>query len=359
MSRVTRAVIDHAALRHNLAVARAAAAPARVIAVLKADGYGHGLLGVAQALSGADAFAVSCLEEALPLREAGLRQRIVLLEGPFAAADLGVFARRRLDAVIHTDWQVAALEQARLPAPVDVWLKVDTGMGRLGFPPERAAAMAARLQAAPAVGKLRFMTHLACADDRDDGTTPQQLATLEEALTGLAGERSIANSAGTLGWPEARADWVRPGIMLYGCQPFVDTHPSPELRATMRLEARLIAVNHHRRGDRIGYGGTFVCPEDMPVGVVSIGYGDGYPRHAPNGTPVQVRGRRAGVAGRVSMDMTCIDLRPVPDAAVGDTVVLWGEEPRVEEVAELCGTIGYELYCQVTPRVQRWHRAAD
>ncbi|PWG61422.1 alanine racemase [Sediminicurvatus halobius] len=356
MSRVARAVIDHAALRHNLAVAREAVAPARVIAVLKANGYGHGLLGVADALREAEAFAVSCLEEALPLREAGFQQRLVLLEGPFTAAELPVFARRQLDAVVHTDWQVAAFEGARLPAPVDVWLKVDTGMGRLGFPPERAAGMAARLAAAPAVGTLRFMTHLACADDREDDTTHRQLELFDEALRGLEGERSIANSAGTLGWHGSHAQWVRPGIMLYGCQPFVDGLPAPALRPTMRLEARLIAVNHHRRGDRIGYGGTFVCPEDMPVGVASIGYGDGYPRHAPNGTPVQIRGRRAGVAGRVSMDMTCIDLRAVPEAEVGDTVVLWGEDPGVEEVAELCGTIGYELYCQVTPRVQRWHQ---
>lgn len=359
MSRITRAVVDPGALRHNLAVARQAAAPARVMAVLKADGYGHGLLAVAAALRGsAEAFAVSCLEEALPLRAAGLRQRIVLLEGPFTAADLPVFADRCLDAVVHTDWQVAALAAARLPAPVDVWLKVDTGMGRLGFPPARVAAVAAMLRAAPAVGTLRFMTHLACADDRDDATTPQQLATLEAALADLPGERSIANSAGTLGWPAARADWVRPGIMLYGCTPFVDGRPAPALRAAMRLEARLIAINHHRRGERIGYGGTFVCPQDMPVGVVSIGYGDGYPRHAPNGTPVCVRGRRAAVAGRVSMDMTCIDLRGVPQAEVGDTVVLWGDDPPVEEVAALCGTIGYELLCQVTPRVQRRHGEA-
>jgi len=355
VSRITRAVVDPGALRHNLAVARAAAAPARVMAVLKADGYGHGLLAVARALDSADAFAVSCLEEALPLREAGFRQRIVLLEGPFSAADLAVFADRRLDAVVHTEWQVEALAAAALPAPVDVWLKVDTGMGRLGFPPARVAEVAARLRGAAAVGGLRFMTHLACADDRGDPTTPRQLAALEAALADLSGERSIANSAGTLGWPDARGEWVRPGIMLYGCTPFIDGRPAPALRPAMRLEARLIAINDHRRGDRIGYGGTFVCPEDMPVGVVSIGYGDGYPRHAPNGTPVSLRGRRASVAGRVSMDMTCIDLRGVPQAAVGDTVVLWGEDPRVEEVAGLCGTIGYELLCQVTPRVQRRH----
>ncbi len=352
MNRIARATVHLDALRHNLGVVRSyAAGGARAMAVLKADGYGHGLTRAAGALAEADAFAVSCLAEALPLRAAGHRHRIVLLEGFFGAEEIPVFRREGLDAVIHSPWQIDCLERAPVGDPIDVWIKVDTGMHRLGFRPEDARAAHERLRRCGGVGTIRWMTHLACADDRDDPTTTAQRHTFEEARAGLAGETTLANSAGTLGWPSVHGDWVRPGVCLYGVSPFIDGGERPPLRPGMTVEARLIAINYHREGDRIGYGGAFVCPEDMPVGVVSIGYGDGYPRHAPNGTPVLVRGQTTGLTGRVSMDMLCVDLRPVPDAAIGDRVVLWGEGLPVETIAAHCETIAYELVCQLTSRV--------
>lgn len=357
MSRIARATVHLDALRHNLAVARETAPGARVMAVLKADAYGHGLLAAADALAGADGFAVSCLSEAVPLREAGHRQRVLLLEGFFDHAEIDAFAAHRLDPVIHTAWQVDALASHPPGRPLDVWLKVDSGMHRLGFAPEAVAAVHERLSALPGVASVRFMTHLARADDRADPYTATQCRALDRAVAGLAGERSIANSAATLGWPDARGDWVRPGIMLYGASPFIDDGPRPPLRPAMTLEARLIAVREQQAGDPVGYGGRFVCPETMPVGVVSIGYGDGYPRRAPDGTPVLVNGVRVPLAGRVSMDMITVDLRRVPDAREGDPVVLWGvPDLLAEEVAGHCQTISYELFCQLTGRVSfRYH----
>ena len=352
MSRGVRAVVDLAALRHNLGVARAAAPASRLMAVVKADGYGHGLRQVASALLSADAFAVSCLEEALALREAGLLHPIVLLEGFFDGAELRAIASHRLDIVLHADWQLQIFERARLPRPLRVWLKVDTGMHRLGFAPGRVQTLFERLRANRAVSEIRLMTHLACADDRDSTYTERQLATFQAACEGLPAERSIANSAGLLAWPAVHADWVRPGIMLYGVSPFTDGWSErPPLRPVMTLTSRLIAIQHYRRGDPVGYAGGFVCPEDMPVGVVAIGYGDGYPRHAPNGTPVLVAGQRTSIVGRVSMDMLCVDLRGLDQVRVHDPVTLWGEGLPVEEVASACGTIPYELLCKLTRRV--------
>jgi len=245
------------------------------------------------------------------------------------------------------------LERAPSDIPVVAWLKIDTGMHRLGFAPEAAAAAYARLRDCRAVaGPPRLMTHLANADDRADAYTEDQLARFDTATADLTGPRSIANSAGLLGWSAAQRDWVRPGIMLYGVSPFSDTEAGAlGLRPVMTLHSELIAVNHYRRGDAIGYGGTWACPEDMPVGVVGIGYGDGYPRHAVSGTPVLLNGRTVELVGRVSMDMICVDLRTQPRARVGDPVVLWGQGLPVEVVADHASTIGYELLCSVTQRV--------
>ncbi|MCO6441807.1 MAG: alanine racemase [Nitrococcus mobilis] len=352
MTRLARATVDLGALRHNLAVARQSAPGARVIAVLKANGYGHGLLQAAAALAQADAFAVSCMTEASRLRLAGYRHRIILLAGYFERDELPLFDRYALDPVIHAEWQMALLERSALYRPLDVWLKVDTGMHRLGFPAGQVREVYQRLRSMPSVASIRFMTHLARADNRRDPTTRVQLEAFEAACQGLPGERSIANSAATLAWPQTHAQWVRPGIMLYGCSPFIDGLESPALRPVQTLEARLLAINYHRQGDLIGYGGIYACPETMPVGVVSIGYGDGYPRHAPSGTPLLVAGREVSLVGRVSMDMLCVDLRSAPHARVGDPVVLWGEDLPVERVAERCGTIAYELLCKLTSRVQ-------
>lgn len=351
--RPTQAVIDLSALRHNLARVRAAAPHARVMAAIKANAYGHGLIRAARALEGADALGVACLAEAQSLREAGISVPITLLEGFFHADELESIAALNLAVVIHHTSQLQLLEQARLGRPIPVWVKLDTGMHRIGFPPEQAGEVVRRLDRCPNVSALLgLMTHLANADDRQDPTTPRQLARFEQAAAGLPGERSIANSAGVLGWPASHANWVRPGIMLYGASPFVGGRGEAEgLRPVMNLRSELMAVNRLQRGDAVGYGGTWVCPEAMPVGVVAIGYGDGYPRHAPSGTPVLVNGRRVPLIGRVSMDMLSVDLRSQPEAAVGDPVVLWGEGLAAEEVAEQAGTIAYELFCGVTPRV--------
>ena len=359
MSRLARASVDLDALRHNLAVARAQASDANLMAVLKADAYGHGLLPVAHELAeGVDAFAVSCLEEALPLRMAGLGHRIVLLEGFFDAAEIGTFSARGLDAVIHQPWQIEALAEADISAPIDCWLKVDTGMGRLGFLPEEAPAALDRLRRLPGVASVRWMTHLASADVPESPETAAQLERFG-ALAGSAGDAagsSAANSAATLHGREAHADWVRPGIMLYGASPFEDAGIHPPLRPVMTLEAALISVKDLPAGHGVGYGARFVCPERMPVGVVSIGYGDGYPRHAPDGTPVRINGERCALIGKVSMDMICVDLRPARQARVGDTATLWGDAPLATEIAGYCGTISYALFCQLTPRIRRVYR---
>ncbi len=352
MSRPLRARIDLSALRHNLARARQAAPESKIMAIVKANGYGHGLVRVAQTLSDADGFGVACLEEAVTLREAGIRQPITLLEGFFGSDELNALSHYRLQPVIHNETQLRQLESASLAQPVTVWLKIDTGMHRLGFAPEQARAMHDRLSSCANVAAIGLFSHLGYADDRRSPVSQRQCELFLSATQGLAGERSLANSGGLLGWPVTRLDWVRPGLMLYGVSPFSgDTSVEQDLRPVMTLTSKLIAVNRYERGAAIGYSGAWVCPEDMPVGVVAVGYGDGYPRHASSGTPVLVNGKRAPIIGRVSMDMLCVDLRDQPQAEVGDPVVLWGEELLVEEIARCAGTISYELLCAVASRV--------
>ncbi len=353
--RVARATVDRDALRHNLAVARNAAPRAKVFAVVKANAYGHGLVPVAETLApAADGFAVSCLEEALVLREAGYAHRVLLLEGAFSPDEIDLAAAQRLDLVVHSDWQLADLAACPPRRPLCVWMKVDTGMNRLGFAAAELPAVRRRLQGLPGVAGIGHFTHLPCADDRGAPQTRKQLAAFDGATAAWEGERSAANSAGTLAWPATHYDWVRPGIALYGAAPFIDGGARPDLRPVMTLRARLIGIRRQQAGDAVGYGGTFTCPEAMPVGTVSIGYGDGYPRHAPATTPALVRGVRVTLAGRVSMDMLAVDLRRCPEARIGDEVTLWGEGLPAEEVAAHCGTIAYELFCQVTQRV-RFH----
>ncbi len=354
MSRAARAVVDLAALRHNLQQVRRAAPRQQVIAVIKADAYGHGMIPVAQALADADVFAVACLQEALTLREAGIDKPVLLLEGFFHAAELPLIRQHKLQVVVHCETQLRELElQPPSDAPVPVWLKVDTGMHRLGFSPDAVADAWQRLTRCVAVSPLcGMMTHLANADDVGDMATQRQLDRLAsirpEALL------SIANSAGILAWPDTHGDAVRPGIMLYGVSPMLgETGQQRNLQAVMTLCSELISVRQCKKGDAIGYGGSWTCPEDMPVGVAAIGYGDGYPRHAPSGTPVLVNGRRAALIGRVSMDMICIDLRGLSNVAIGDAVILWGEGLPAEEIAEQASTIAYELFCGVTARVKR------
>ncbi len=332
---------------------RAAAPNRRVATAVKADAYGHGLIRVAGSLD-ADAFAVACIEEALILREAGIDRPIMLLEGVFEAAELPLCAHHRLEIAIHHPEQVLMLESARLEQPLRVWPKIDTGMHRLGLAPETVATLYQRLRNCPAVApEIGLMSHLARADERDCDYTRQQLQAFVTATTGLQGERSLANSAGILGWPQTHFDWVRPGIMLYGASPFAGSVAAEhDLRPVMTFSTRLIAINRLRQGELVGYGGTWICPEDMDVGVAAAGYGDGYPRHAPSGTPVLVNGREAALIGRVSMDMITLDLRQHPAARIGDPVVLWGERLPVERIAEAAGTISYPLLCGITGRVR-------
>jgi alanine racemase len=348
-----RATVDAAALHHNLTTARRRAQGARVMAVIKANAYGHGLVGTARALRKADAFGVARIEEAMALRDAGLDNPIVLLEGIIDASSLPLAASLALEPVVHSPEQLAMIEGAELPRPLQAWLKVDSGMNRLGFPPEAARAAASRLAACPqTTPQIRLMTHLACADERDARVTETQLRVFSEALGDLPGERSIANSAALLWRPDSHVEWVRPGIMLYGVSPFADqTGVELGLRPAMALMSTVIALRTVQRGDRVGYGGVWMAREDSRLAIAAIGYGDGYLRRLGSGTPVLVRGRRAPVAGRVSMDMIAVDVTMVPEVCVGDEVTLWGAGLPVEELARLADTIPYELLCAVTQRV--------
>lgn len=354
MIRPVEARINLGALQHNLDVMRRTAASSQCMAIIKANGYGHGMVRVARALTNADGFGVASFEEALGLRDAGVAQPITLLSGFLEAPELPLIARHALTVTVHHRFQVEMLERTRLDAPLRVWLKIDTGMHRLGVPLDEARALWQRLNALAWVDKpIGLLTHFACADDRDNHMTLEQIARFDAATEGLPGARSLANSAGTIGWQHARRDWVRPGIVLYGVSPFAQMSGAQfGLRPVMTLTSRLIAINQVKRGEAIGYGATWTCPEDMAVGIVAMGYGDGYPRHAAPGTPVLVGGQRVPLIGRVSMDSLYVDLRRHPAAAIGDPVILWGEELPVEEVAAAAGTIPYELLCKVTGRVK-------
>lgn len=346
--------IDLDALRHNLGVVHAAAPGRKVMAVIKADAYGHGLLRVAEALDGADALAVARLDEAVQLHDAGCRRPIVLLEGCLDAQELAEAAQRDFIPVVHHPEQLALLREARPARPLACWLKVDTGMHRLGFAPDQAPGAFDELAALDSVrGRPGLMTHLANADDRWDVTTGEQLARFRPVAQRCAVPTSIANSAGILGWADSHGDWVRPGLMLYGASPFLNGKGGDDgLRPVMTLSARLIAVNPLRAGDPVGYGGTWRCPADMSVGVVGIGYGDGYPREIAADTPVLVNGRPSRVVARVSMDMITVDLHGLPEARVGDEVTLWGEGLPVERIAASAATIPYTLFCGIAARVR-------
>ena len=350
MTRPIQARIRSSALRDNLAIARRRAPDARIMAVIKANAYGHGLLRVARALRDADGFAVLDLDAALRLRAEGYGRRIVLLEGFFELPELPVMAQHGLVAVVHCVEQVRMLEALPLTAPLDVFLKLNTGMNRLGLAAAELRPALARLQASRNVGEITLMTHFACADDETG--IAWQLERFEAVTAGLELPVSLANSATLLRHPHAARGWIRAGIMLYGASPFADEGAGAlGLQPAMTLESRLIAAHTLSAGDVVGYGGTFRAEVPMRIGVVACGYADGYPRHAPTGTPVLVGGRRTRTLGRVSMDMLCVDLSDLPDTGIGTPVVLWGEGVPVEEVAAAAGTISYELLCALAPRV--------
>lgn len=350
--RLIRAVIDTGALRSNLGVVRRCAPRARVMAVVKANAYGHGLVPTALALADADALAVARLEEGIALRAAGVRTPIVLLEGVFDAAQLLEAAHQDFELVVHGPEQLELLSASRAAHRFDVWLKVDSGMNRLGFRVENFRDAYAVLSTCPAVSRVRFLTHLASADLRDDPATKHQIELFDRTVAGLAAERSLANSAAILGWPMSHGDWVRPGLMLYGVSPLADK-PAAEfgLVPAMTFYSTVIAVRRVPLGERVGYGGTWTAQRSSTLAIVAVGYGDGYPRHMANGTPVLVNGVRAPLAGRVSMDMIGVDITDLPQVRVGDPAVLWGEGLPAELVAPHAETVPYELLCGVSQRV--------
>ena len=350
MSRPIHAHINLGALESNLHVAHRAAPSARIMAVIKADGYGHGLLRTAEALSAADGFALLDIQDAVQLREAGFRQTILLLEGFFDAQELPVIAQYDLACVIYSAQQIAMLDAYPGREKLDVWLKVNSGMNRLGFTPQQAAQALEQLRGHRAVRGITLMTHFANADEARGIAEP--LARFNDFAAPYRVPRSLANSAALLRYPETHGDWVRPGLMLYGASPFADAGARQlGLQPAMTLRSRIIAVQELSPGDEIGYGALFRAEHAMRIGIVACGYADGYPRHASNGTPVLVDGQVTQTLGRVSMDMLYADLSKLPQAGVGSAVTLWGEGMPVEEVARAAGTASYELLCALTARV--------
>lgn len=358
--RPTKAVIHLDAIKHNLTLIKQMAPSSQIMAVVKADAYGHGLVPVARCLGQADAFAVACIEEAIELREGGIESPIVLLEGFFEANELPLIDQYQLQTVIHHEYQLQLLERVKLENPLVVWLKLDSEMNRLGFAPQDYLAAHQRLSLLKQVADIRLMTHFACADDVENPKTEDQVKLFRKLINDLSGERSAANSAAVLAWPESHFEWVRPGLMLYGCSPLVDkVGHDHQLQPAMTLESKVIAVKNIEAGQSVGYGAHWVADKNTKLGIVAIGYGDGYPRHAQNGTPVWINGRHCPMAGRVSMDMIAVDLGPEASDEVGDRVVLWGPELAVEEVAKFADTIAYTLLCGVTTRVKFEWRGGD
>jgi len=350
MARPLQASIDPSALTHNLGVVRRHAPNSKVLAVIKANAYGHGMLRAAAALKDADGYAVLRVEEGIALREAGYRQTIVPLEGFFSEDELPLLAQHRIATVIHNADQLDMLARAKLSAKIDIFLKINTGMNRLGFMSEAFPEALQRLQASHNVGAVTLTSHFATADD--DTGIAAQLECFNQATQGSALPKSLANTAAILRYPQAHADWVRPGIMLYGSSPLADTSAQEiGLRPAMTLNSRIIAVQNLQLGETIGYGALFRAERPSRIGIVACGYADGYPRHAPTGTPILVEGQRTRTLGRVSMDMLFADLTDIPAAGVNSTVTLWGDGLPVEVVARAAGTIGYELLCALAPRV--------
>ena len=348
--RPIRVRIDSAALRHNLDAARRRAPRSRIFAVVKANAYGHGLARAVRALAAAEGLALIELEAALELRRSGEKRPILLLQGFFSPEELEPIAANGLTAVVHHAEQLAMLERARLPKEIAVVAKLNTGMNRLGFPAEDLRGVLERLRDCRGVGVMALMTHFADADGKRG--VRAQAERFEAATAGVDLPKSLANSAALLRYPETHKDWVRPGIMLYGCSPFPDESAAAlGLKPAMTLASELIAVRGLSTGDGVGYGGTFAASGPMRIGVVACGYADGYPRHAPTGTPVLVCGRRTRTLGRVAMDMLFADLTGLPEAAVGSPVTLWGEGLSADEVAACAGTVSYELLCAISQRV--------
>ena len=379
------AVISRRAVKHNFALIQSLAPNSKIIVILKANAYGHGLLEMAQTLPDCDAIGVARLEEALALRAGGIVKPILLLEGFFKPSDIPILIANNLQTVIHSLEQIDSLEQVSCfetidsleqvscfekidsleqikgleqqaipPGQLKVWLKVDTGMNRLGIAVEQFDVARERLNNIQYIAKpLNFMTHFACADDLDNPFTSEQSQQFYQLVQGLGGELTLANSAGILAWPNTHADWVRPGLLLYGCSPIEGRIGSDHgFIPAMTLSSSVIAIKSLAAGQKVGYGSAWAAPQDTTLAVVAIGYGDGYPRHAKAGTPVLINGKRYPIVGRVSMDMITVDLRDNPcGVRCGQQAIMWGPELPVEEIAQYAGTICYELILQLTSRV--------
>jgi len=349
------AAISRRAVKHNFARIKTLAPNSKVIAILKANAYGHGLLEMAKTLPDCDAIGVARLEEALALRAGGIVKPILLLEGFFKPSDIPILVTNNLQTVVHSLEQVTHLEHAdSLNGQLTVWLKIDTGMNRLGIASKEFEAVATRLNQIDFVVKpLNFMTHFACADDLSNPFTTIQAQQFYQLVDGLGGELTLANSAGLLAWPQTQADWIRPGLLLYGCSPMTGSVGSDDgFIAAMTLSSSVIAVKSLRAGDKVGYGSSWTAPQDTTLAIVAIGYGDGYPRHAKDGTPVLINNNRYPIVGRVSMDMITVDLgKDCTEVQCGDQAIMWGPDLPVEEIAQYADTICYELILQLTSRV--------
>ena len=352
MSRNTIARISLAAVRHNLARIRSLAPDSEVCCVVKADAYGHGLARICEALSQADVLAVATTGEAAMCRKHGWAGRLLLLEGPSNVSEFEEMVALSAETVVHHETQLELLRHRQKDVNHALWLKIDTGMHRLGFPAQDARSVHAELEKLRGKEPTILMTHFACADDVTNSMTLQQMQRFEAATSGLPGSASLANSAGMVNFPQSQRDYVRPGIMLYGISPCRRKSAGEiGLKPVMTLQCELIAINKVGKGDTVGYGAAYTCQEPKRIGIAAIGYGDGYPRHARNGTPVLVNGRLASIVGHVSMDMITLDLTGHEDARVGDSVTLWGEGLPIEQVAAWADSISYELICGVTARV--------
>lgn len=364
MSRPTCMSIDLVALSHNFVRVLELAKGKSVIAMVKANAYGHGIVNVAKTLSMTNelrkeqknkpelAFGVASLEEAIVLRESGVSEPIILMEGIFHADELIEAQKYHFSLVVHHLSHVECLENFDIDHPFPIWLKINTGMNRLGINPQEIDSIYQRLMLAKAVKKpIGLMTHFAEADDVENSATKQQINLFNQKTAHLKGPVSLANSAAILAWPESHGDWVRPGLMLYGASPFPNTIGiDHQLRPVMTLVSKIIAITHVKKGGKVGYGATWVAPQDMPIGVVGVGYGDGYPQFAKNGTPILVNGVQCSLVGRVSMDMLTVDLRNQANAKIGDPVVLWGDGLPVEYIAKHSNTSPYEILTRMTPR---------
>ena len=355
MARRCTASINLSAIKENYLYAKSLAPNSKAIAIIKADAYGHGAIEVAKKLDEvADAYGVSCIEEALELLNSGIdKTPILLLEGVFEESELVLVAKHSLIVTVCNSIQLQWLLDADLNKPIDVFVKYDSGMGRLGFQDDSFIQAINLLEESKNIGEITLMTHFSSADDLGSSLTTKQIRNFDNTLYAEKYPGSLANSAAILKWSESHRDYVRPGIMLYGSSPFSDAKYQKNLIPAMTLSSDLISIKNLKKGQEIGYGARFICPHDMQIGVVAIGYADGYSRHAKDGTPVYINDTRTRVVGRVSMDMITIDITDVPNPEIGDRVELFGENVSVDEVAEYCNTISYEIFTKITRRVYK------